>query len=139
MSADRIPTILYYRQDDVIVTNRYLRIGPERYEVAELTGLLRTRGSMHPGTLVGLVISAAEALLIVPLVMMLRLPVLWPLAIVALLVPALVGFVCAQRWPAPHRLLAAYRGRWVVLFTSRDRDEFGRLSRAVHRATKYGK
>jgi hypothetical protein len=139
MSADRIPTILYYRQGDVVVTNRYLRIGAERYEVAELTGLLRTRGSMHPGTLVGLVISAAEALLIIPLVMMLRLPVLWPLAIVALLVPSLVGFVCAQRWPAPYRLLGAYRGRWVVLFTARDRDEFGRLSRAINRATSYGK
>jgi hypothetical protein len=138
MSADRIPTILYYRQGEVTVTNRYVRVGSDRYEVEELRELLRTRGSMHPGAMVGLLISVAEALLIVPLVITLRVPVLWPLAIVALLVPSLVGLVCAQRWPAPYRLLAAYRGRWVIVFTSRDRDEFGRVSRAIGRATRVG-
>jgi hypothetical protein len=136
MSADRIPTILYYRQGEVTVTNRYVRVGPDRYEVAELRNLLCARGSMHPGAMVGLLISVAEALLVVPLVLALKVSVLWPLAIVALLVPALVGLVCAHLRPAPYRLLAAYRGQWVIVFTSRDRDEFGRVSRAIGRATQ---
>src|SRR6266545_2157453 len=68
MSADRAPqlpggtseppgrrTILYYRNRGVIVTSRYLVVGAARYDLDELAELMRTRGSLHPGVIVGMV------------------------------------------------------------------------------------
>ena len=149
MSADRFPkppngtpdpggrpTVEYYHHKGVRVTSRYLRVGPDLYELTELTDLMKSRGSVHPGAMVGVVISAAEGLVIVPMVGVLRTPVLWPLAVVALLVPCLIGLACARRWPAQYELVARYRGRQVTLFTTRDQYEFGQLCRAVTRAAE---
>ena len=81
-----------------------------------------------------MVIAVAEVPLVVLLVGVLRAPVAWLLSMLALLIPCLVGVVCAQRWPAQYELLARYRGGQVTLFTSRDEREFGQVARAVRRA-----
>jgi Family of unknown function (DUF6232) len=130
------PAVSYYRQRGVIVTNHYFCAGGYRYEVAELSGLMRTRGSPHPGVLVGLVTAIAEAVVIVPLVSVIGAPLAWLLTFPALLVPCAVGYVCARRWPAQYELLATYRGREVTLFTSRDEREFGQVTRALQRAVE---
>jgi hypothetical protein len=127
-------TVLYYRHKGVLVTGRYLRIGPDQYDIAELAELMVARGGVHPGAMVGLVIAAVEGVLIFPMAGVLRVPALWPLALVALVVPCLVGLACARRWPAQYELVARYRGRQVTLFATRNRYEFGQLSRAIRRA-----
>jgi hypothetical protein len=130
------PTVSYYRQRGVIVTNHYFCAGSYRYEVAHLSGLMRTRGSLHPGVIIGLVTAVAEAIVIVPLVSVVGAPVAWLLTFAALLVPCAVGYVCARRWPAQYELLATYRGREVTLFTTRDEREFGQVTRALQRAVE---
>jgi hypothetical protein len=132
--SHRRATILYYRQHGVIVSGRHLTVGADRYDLAELGELMQARGSLHPGAIVGGVIAVAELLLLAPLVGALRAPVVWLLALVALLVPCLVGLVCARRWPAQYVLVAHYRGRQITLFATRDEREFGRVTRAVRRA-----
>lgn len=150
MSADRFPapeqpidptprfrpTISYYRQRGVIVTNHFFCADGYRYEVAHLRDLMRTRGSLHPGVIVGLVTAIAEAVVIVPLVSAVGAPITWLLMIPALLVPCAVGYVCARRWPAQYELIATYRGREVTLFTCRDEREFGQVTRALQRAVE---
>jgi hypothetical protein len=66
----------------------------------------------------------------------LHVPVGWVAATLALAIPCLVGLFCARRWPAQYELLASYRGRQIVIFTTRDQTEFGQVSRAVHRAVE---
>ncbi len=130
----RRATILYYRQHGVIVTGRHLTVDADRYDLTELGELMQARGSLHSGAVAGGVITVAEALLLVPLVSTLRTPVAWLLSFVALLIPCLVGLVCARRWPAQYELLAQYRGHQVTLFATRDEREFGQVARAVRRA-----
>jgi hypothetical protein len=147
MSADGFPmpepattepprprTTMLYRHNGTIVTSHYFTCGGYRYEVSQLTGLMRTRGSTHPGVLIGLIIAVAEAVVIVPLVSLLRAPLAWASVVAALLVPCLVGYVCARRWPPQRELLATYRGHDVILFTTRDEREFGQVTRALQRA-----
>jgi Family of unknown function (DUF6232) len=130
----RRPATLYYRQHGVIVTGRYLTVDADRYDLAELGELMQARGSLHPGAIAGGVIAVAAAVLLAPLVSALRAPVAWLLALVALLIPCLVGLVCARRWPAQYELVARYRGQQVTLFATRDEREFGQVARAVRRA-----
>lgn len=146
MNADRIPSPqrptsdplppppTYYRQHGITVTGRHFSDGAYRYEIAELVDVVHTRGSIHPGVIVGMVIAVAEAALAIPLVGLLKTPLAWFLAIVALLIPCLVGLVCAHRWPPQYELLALYRGRRVTLLATRSEREFGQVSRAVMRA-----
>jgi Family of unknown function (DUF6232) len=127
-------SIAYYHRNGVVVTNKYLTSGAYRYEVGELTDLRQARGSTHPGVVVGLVIGVAEAAFVAPFVGLFHKPVAWLAAVLALAIPCLVGVFCARRWPAQYELLADYRGRQVVVFTTRDEREFGQVARAVRRA-----
>ena len=149
MSADRIPSprharpepppspaIVFYNHRDVVVTSRCFANGALRYDIADLDEFMHARGSTHPGTVIGLVIAAAEAALLIPLVGVLRAPVTWGLATVALLVPCVVAAVCARRWPPRQELVARYRGRRVTLLATTSEREFGQVARALRRAVE---
>jgi len=138
----RRPMTVYYYKNGVQVTSHYLSVGGDRYELAELTDITRTRGVVHPGVVVGLVTAGAEAVIIAPLVEVMGAvgaPAAWLLAAVALLVPCAVGIVCARRWPAEYELVGWYRGHQIALFATRDEREFGQVARALCRAVEaYG-
>jgi len=135
-SARRPAELFYYRQLGIIVTGRSLWAGGYRYEIADLVELTRTRGSVHAGTVAALAIAVCEAGTVAPLAGVLGGTVAWALTTVALSVPCLIGAGCARRWPAQFELQARYRGRVVTLFATRDEREFGRISRAIQRATE---
>ncbi len=130
------PVITYYHRNGVLVTSRYLQVGVNRYEIGELMDLRQARGGTHPGLIVGLVIAVAEAVFVAPFVGVLRSPLAWLAATVALGIPCLVGLVCARRWPAQYELLAEYRGRQTVVYVTRDELEFGQVTRSVRRAVE---
>ena len=113
----------FYHQRGVEVTTRYLTVGPDRFELAELGDVMQARGPQHPGVKVGAATAVAEAAVVAPLV-----------GVVALIIPLVVGVICAVRWPAEFALIGRYRGREVTLFATRDETEFGQVSRAVRRA-----
>jgi hypothetical protein len=126
--------VTYYRQNGIVVTSHYFSAGGYRYEIPQLSSLMQTRGSIHPGVMVGMVTTVTEAIVIVPLVSVFGAPVVWLLAVAALLVPCLVGYACQRRWPPQYELLATYRGRQVMLFTTRSEREFGQVARGLQRA-----
>lgn len=135
----RRPVTIYYHKNGVQVTSRYLSVEGDHYELAELTDIRRTRGAVHPGVVVGLVTAGAEAVIVAPLVEVMRAvgaPAVWLLAAVALLIPCAVGFVCARRWPAEYELIGWYRGHQIAVFATRDEHEFGQVTRALRRAVE---
>jgi hypothetical protein len=136
MSTDHTPprTIVYYRRDGIVVTSRFFSAGGYRYEIAHLRNLMQARGSIHIGAVVGVVITVAEAALVIPLLSVSLSPLAVGIAVVALLVPGVAAFFCARRWPPENELLALYCGQPVVLFASNDRLEFGQVARATQRA-----
>jgi len=126
--------ILYYRAHGVLVTSRQLIVGAEHYEIAELIDIAQGRGSRHPAPAIAMIIAGVDAVIIAPLLGVIRTPVVWLLGGVALTIPCLVGLVCVQRWPAQYELVAWYRGQQHILLTTRDSREFGQVSRALIRA-----
>jgi Family of unknown function (DUF6232) len=130
----RRPTVAYYRRNGVEVTDVYLTVGDERYEISALAHPRRARGALHPGVTVGLVIAVAEAAFIAPFVTVTHTPIALFGALVALSIPCLVGIFCARRWPALFELVVDYRGREMVVYANRNETEFGQVARAVQRA-----
>ena len=126
----------FYHQRGVEVTTRHLTVGPDRYDLAELADIMQSRGRQHPGIKVGAATAVAEAAIVAPVVGVAQGPVVWLVAVVALVIPCAVGLICAVRWPAEFALTGRYRGRQITLFVTRDETEFGQVSRALQRATE---
>jgi hypothetical protein len=139
MSADQISSrynrlVWYYRQGEIAVTNRFFHVGNERFAIADLTDLMRARGPVHPGALIGAAIAVVQAPIVASLFGLVRSPLVWVAAVVVLVIPIIVALACAKRWPPRQELLARYRGAEVTLFISRDSHQFGQIARAVGRA-----
>lgn len=126
----------YYRGPDVAVNNQYLITSRDRFALAELADLGVVRGPTHPAVLISAVIGVAQLPIVVPVVTIVRSPLAILLAAVLLVVPCVVAIVSSRRWPARFELQANYRGRELVLFTSRNEREFGQVSRALRRAVE---
>jgi len=147
MSADQItpprddmqqgpeqPTILFYRHEGLVVTNRYFAVDGQRYGIEHLTDLMQAKGSLHPVVVAGLVTAAVEAVVLIPLASILEQPLVWLLTVAALAVPCLVATICAVRWPARWRLFGQYGERMIPLYATRDHLEFNKACRALQRA-----
>jgi hypothetical protein len=134
MPPPRRSVIWFYRDGEIAVTNHFFHRGRDRYAVSELTELGVVRGPMHPSVLISSLIAVAQAPIAVPVVAALRTPTAFVLAAVLLVVPIVVAFISAHRWPPVQQLLARYRGRELTLFSTHDAREFGQVTRALQRA-----
>jgi hypothetical protein len=130
----RRTVIWFYRDAEVAVTNHFFHRGRDRYAIPELTELGVVRGPSHPSVLISGLIAVAQAPIAIPVVAVLRTPLAFVLAAVLLIVPVVVAFVSAHRWPPVQQLLARYRGRELTLFSTHDAREFGQVTRALQRA-----
>ena len=127
---------IYYRQHGILVTSQHFAARGYRYDISALSDLAQAKGSQHPGLTIGLVIAAAEAVLLAPLAGQFRSPLAWTVVVIVLLIPCLVSLVCAWRWPPLLELQAIYHGRRVVLFSTRNELDFHQVIRALQRATE---
>ncbi|MDT4987609.1 MAG: hypothetical protein QOI74_1703 [Micromonosporaceae bacterium] len=150
MSADDFPAygpvfdppgtrvVVHYRQNGILVTNHYFAAGHERYEIPQLSDVVRLRGSSHPGIAAGVIVAALEVVIAVPLLGVVRAPAAWLVVCVAVALPCLIGcmadVVCTGCWPPRHELLATYHGHEVILLTTHNEREFGQVTRALRRA-----
>jgi hypothetical protein len=134
----RIRLVVHYRQQGILVTNHYFAAGNDRYEISQLSGLMRTTGSSHPGIAAGVITAIGEIVIAVPLIGVVRAPAAWLLICVALALPCVIGclahVICTGCWPPRHELLATYQGEEVVLLSTRNEREFGQVTRALRRA-----
>lgn len=136
MSAPKRQVVWYYRGSDIAVTNQHLHTSYDRYPLAELDDLGTVRGPAHPAVLISTVIAVVQAPIVLPVITIVRSPLAFLLAAVLLVVPVVVAFVSARRWPPRLELQARYRGRELVLYSSHDERRFGQVSRAVRRAVE---
>jgi len=130
------PSRWYYRSADVAVSNLHVHTGRDRYPLGELTHLGTVKGPAHPAVLISTVIAVVQAPIVVPVAAFVHSPTAILLAAVLLVVPCVVAMVSSRRWPPRLDLQAIYRGQELVLFSSHDEVEFGRVSRAVRRAAE---
>jgi hypothetical protein len=125
---------IFLDQYDVVITDRYISTNRRRYELLALSQIVHSRGSLHEGVLVGLVIALVGALVTVPILVAYPTPATVASTLLGLVVPAAVAVFCQFRWPPRMALFAQHRGFPVLLFESRDETAFGRVRRALTRA-----
>jgi hypothetical protein len=135
-TGSAMPSRWYYQSTDIAVSNVHLHTNRDRYPLVELADLGTVRGPAHPAVLISTVIAVVQAPIVVPVAAFVRSPLAILLAVVLLVVPCVVAIVSSRRWPPRLELQAIYRGRELVLFSSHDEVEFGRVSRAVRRAAE---
>lgn len=143
MSAFEIPTpdhgsrqysVRLYDRNGTVVTDSVIIHGDLRYEVANIRSLGRVTGSLHPGVWAALAVAAGDAVIVGVAAAATQSTMGWVIGAVALVVPCGVAVHYAVRWPREMRLLADYRGTWITVLRTRDKVEFGQVSRAVQRA-----
>src|SRR5947207_3176430 len=121
MSTDRGSTErTIYSKGRVVVTDQYFYVAARRYRIADLGDVVRARGSVHVGVVVGLVIAVLDGVASVVIVVFTRSSAAIGLSVVSLITPILVAMYCHHRWPASFELRANYRGTPVALFRTRD-------------------
>jgi hypothetical protein len=127
---------VYHPGPRILVTDRRIETAGRRFPVRELAEIQRIQKDAHPARTVALVCSGVGLLLAVPLA-----------ALYGAVSVLAVGFVIAlglggailvdnrgnPRWMV---LVAHYRGQPVTLFSSRNRQEFEQVRRAVLRAVE---
>jgi hypothetical protein len=129
----------FYDRAGIRITERWLTVGGRRYPIDQLCNLRRARGCGDRTTRRAVCLAALSLLVVAATGPLL------PAAMSMVMVVAFVGLpvvVAAVRtWlvrPA-HLLWADYRGRRVQLHETRDETEFGKISRALIRASTCGR
>jgi hypothetical protein len=126
--------ILHYRQDGIVVTNRFFSTDARRYKVDELTDLGQALGPQHPGVALGLAVAGVDLVAAVPLVMLNLALIALMIGVPILIAAFVVSVYSSKHWPARRELLARHRGRRVTLFATTSERDFGQVSRALIRA-----
>ena len=129
--------VVFYDRNGVVVTTNSITRGVHRYDVADIHSLGKSTGTLHPGVWAALAIGAGAAVVVIASATAIQTVTAWAVAIVALLIPWGVALSYALRWPRELRLLADYRNVRVTLLCTRDKQEFGQISRAVQRALEF--
>jgi len=128
------PPLVFYRRNGIVVTSRHFSAGGYRYDIADLADMVRVRGPRHTAALPGIVIAAAEALFVVPLFALRGGLLPWLLAVAVPLAFWVIWTVHVRRCSAQLDLVGRYRGRPVMLLSTRDDMVFGQVTRALQRA-----
>jgi hypothetical protein len=125
----------FYDNGSIRITERWLHVGDQRYAVEELRNLGVARGAARPraGPIILTTILAS------PVVGLLGNTASRSAAVAAesiVVVLTALATVWARRSRA-YQLWADYRGSPVRLHETRDRTEFGKISRALVRASSH--
>jgi hypothetical protein len=128
---------VFYRGPRALITRDAITVRSStshRYVLAELSDfyLVAQQGAGGAGGSRTMGVSALVGGIVV-------VPVMGPVSVVltTVVVTALLlcAFVCLRIGPPPHHeLVATYRGRRVVVFSSDDQREFGQVCRGIQRA-----
>jgi uncharacterized protein DUF6232 len=125
----------FYDHDFVRITERWLSVGSESYRIGQLHNLRRGRGPADHTTRQAGVLAAISAIMTVAVGPYIPLYATASVFAVLVALPAAVATVRARLFPRPHQLWADYHGSPIQLYQSWDPVEFGKISRALVRAT----
>jgi hypothetical protein len=131
--------ITFYDHDGIRVTDRWLSVGGHGYRIDHLRNLRVARGrgdrtgrrAAYTAMLSPIVVAATVGHVPLRASMM--------IVVVFVVVPATVAAVRARLVRQEYLLWADYRGCTVQLYETRDETEFGRVSRALMRASTFGR
>ncbi|MEH1128327.1 DUF6232 family protein [Micromonospora sp. CPCC 206061] len=143
MTIDRLnrPTrparTTFYNQRGVIVDDQCLLVYGARFPIADLFCIERARGPLSPPTRAAMVVALGELLVVTPVAIFFRSPVVIALALLIGLAAAGGVLFCGRRWPASFQLWAEYQHRPTLVFATWDEQEFGQVSRALLRAIEH--
>jgi len=122
---------VYYRHPSITVTDEWVTVGARRFRVPELRDLVVTR--QRPTPVLATAIGAAVVFLVAFLIGLGSGPV-WTVLVVLAAGGLAIGIWWAVRRPTRYEVWAGYRGLEIVLFSSTDRAQLGRVTRALQRA-----
>lgn len=129
---------VFYRWQDVLVSERWFSESGHWYPVGELRQVTCRPGPIHVARRrASWVIGPTTALISLSLMVALPPPVAVLGAGLCVMVAAAAVWLARGRWPRPMLLCARYRGLPVVLFASTDHIEFRKLCRAMRRAVEW--
>jgi hypothetical protein len=130
----RSGSTVFYRGADITVTSQYVRTSDNRLEIAELHDVVRALGYAYPACKMALATGAVELALSAGLTVASRSVLVACGGALAVLGMMLGAVVDAHRNPRIMELRGTCRGHAVMLYSSSDHTEFGRVHRAVLRA-----
>jgi hypothetical protein len=128
----------FYDRDAVRITERWLYIGIYRYPVDQLRNLRRTRGPADRTARRATCTAVSSLPVIVAIGPHIPLPAASIIIAVFVVLPAAVATVRSRLKSAAYLLWADYHGSPVQLYQTRDETEFGKISRALARASTHG-
>jgi hypothetical protein len=130
--SDRHDATLYCR-DGVRVTQRWLTVDNQRYQIKELRNLRTARGDRRPMGARTVIPAAALMVVFVGATQCLAVDI-WASVSGGMVLPAAVFAITAATRPQACELWADYRGLTVQLLWLDDREHFNQICRALTRA-----
>jgi hypothetical protein len=127
---------VYHPGPRILVTDRRIETAGRRFPVRELAEIQRIQKDTHPARTVALICGGVELLLAVPLAAFYGAVSVLGVAFVIALGLGGAILVDSRSNPRWMVLVAHYRGQPVTLFSTRNRQEFEQVRRAVLRAVE---
>jgi hypothetical protein len=126
---------IFYDRDAVRVTDRWLSVDRRRYPIDELHNLRMARGRGDRTARRAAYTATLSLLVVAVTARHVPLPASMIIAVVFVVLPATVAAVRARLVRPEYLLWADYRDFPVQLYQTRDATEFGKISRALVRAS----
>jgi hypothetical protein len=127
---------VYYTDQRITVTSWYVETPGGRYLMADLGEVLRLLTYAYPGRKVALVVGGIEVGVALPFAVAFQSALVALAGLVAAAGVAAGVLMDARQNPRFMELRADYRGKEVLLFSSRNAAEFERVRRALIRAVE---
>lgn len=128
----------FYDENRIMITDRWLHIGDQRYAIDKLHNLRSSRGPADSSRL-HIATTACLALTVLGLIITARAGPAPSVLVLALVTLAGLAVARARRRSRLYLLWADYHGGVVLLFRTQDHGEFGKVSRALLRASTHGR
>lgn len=125
------PTL--YERDGVSVTEHWLIVEDQRYQIRHLYGLRTARGSRNPPR-TRAAIGAGVVLIMIALTARYLDGPGWIGAAIVASIPLAIVVIAAVRTPRSSEMWGEYRGRTVRLLWLENREHFNQICRAITRA-----
>lgn len=125
----------FYNSQGVRITEGSFSVGRRQYPIDKLNNLRKARGPADPIAQRAAATAALSLLTVIVIGPIVSSSTIALIAAMFVAAPAAIAAVRVRLRPAEYQLWADFHGHPVRLYQSRDRTEFGKISRALIRAS----